>query len=130
MLFVCNSLSKYDDFKEQFRQLYTDIPFHDLSKVSSDQLAGESSRILQHYESCAVFLGYIEPGWMLQSAHQTMIRSLFRKFPVGMVCNYTESLPFSWKNGIDTIYTSQPTIKDGHSPSVNNGSAIQDESTV
>jgi hypothetical protein len=124
MLFVCNSLSKYDRFKEQFRQMYTDIPFYDLSKVSSDQLAGESSRILQHCESCAIFLGYIEPGWMLQSAHQTMIRSLFRKFPVGTVCNYTESLPFSWKNGIDTIYTTNPTIKDGHSPSINHGSSI------
>ena len=124
MLFVCKSLLKYDEFKEQFRQMYTHIPFHDLSKVSSHDLSGESRRILQHYENCAVFLGNIEPGWMLSPADQTMIRSLFRKFPVGMVCHYTESLPFSWKNGIDTIYTTNPTIKDGHSPSINHGSSI------
>jgi hypothetical protein len=130
MLFVCISVSNYDDFKELFRESHTDIAFHDLSKVSSDQLAAESSQILQHYDTSAVFLGYIEPGWMLQSADQITMRSLFRKFPVGMVCNYTESLPFSWKNGIDTVYTSQPTIKNGYSSSLNDGSAIQDQSTV
>jgi hypothetical protein len=82
-----------------------DAQFLDLSKVPSFQLADEAESILNHHKSCCVFLGYLEPGWMLEPTHQTRIRKLFRKFPVAVVTHFTDSLPFSWKNEIDTFYT-------------------------
>lgn len=70
---------------------------------------------------CAVFLGYLEPGWMIESSHQTLIRSVIRKFPTAMVSNFVESISYSWKNEIDTVYTYAPLNKNGNSDSLNNG---------
>jgi hypothetical protein len=99
----------------------------DLSRVSSCKLADESDSIVSHHSKCSVFLGYLEPGWMLDPTHQTRLRKLFRKFPVAMVTNFVESIPFSWKNEIDTFYTDQVLHKDGTSDSVNNGSTVQEQ---
>jgi hypothetical protein len=82
-----------------------DIQCLDLSKVPTHILAEEIESILNHHKNCCVFLGFLEPGWMLDATHQTRIRKLFRKFPVGMVTHFVESLPFSWKNEIHTLYT-------------------------
>jgi hypothetical protein len=64
---------------------------------------------------------------MLELTHQTRIRKLFRKFPVALVSNFVESIPFSWKNEIDTFYTHLPVNKNGNTDSLNNGSSVQDE---
>ena len=77
----------------------------DLSKVPSSQLAFESTSIVNHHSSCAVFLGYLEPGFMLDGPSQTILRKLFRKFDVAVVSQFPESIPFSWKNEINTLYT-------------------------
>jgi hypothetical protein len=105
MLYVSTNIEKYSEFAEEFRKTHESLEFIDLSKVESVSLADACSNIVNHHKSCAVFLGYLEPGWMLDPQSQTRIRRLFRKFPVGLVVHFTESLPFSWKNEIDTIYT-------------------------
>ena len=105
-----------------------DTQFLDLSKVPSSQLADEADAILNHHKACCVFLGYLEPGWMLEPTHQTRMRKLFRNFPVAVVTHFVESLPFSWKNEIDTFYTERGLNKDGSTNTFNNGSSIQNQS--
>jgi len=129
MLYVCLNLSDYAKFKESFCQANTGT-FLDLSKVPSSQLADEVNSIVTHHSNCCVFLGYLEPGWMLEPAHQTRIRKLFRKFPVAMTSNFVESLPFSWKNEIHTLYTESPLNKNGKANTLNNGSSIQEQSQL
>lgn len=123
MLFVCSSIDSYKFFVEDFRKMF-DAQFLDLSKVPSFQLADEAESILNHHKSCCVFLGYLEPGWMLEPTHQTRIRKLFRKFPVAVVTHFTDSLPFSWKNEIDTFYTEKHLNKNGSANSINDGSPL------
>ncbi len=103
---------------------------HDLSKVSSQQLANESESITDHHSSATVFLGYLEPGWMISATDQTRMRKLIRKFDVYMVCYFPESIPHSWKNEINTFYTHDPLNQNGNSNSINDGSSIQDKPTV
>jgi hypothetical protein len=101
MLFVSCRVSKYSDFKELFKGEREII---DLSRVPSSQLVNECESITDHHSKAVVFLGYLEPGWMLDSTHQTRIRKLIRKFDVGFVCAFSESIPHSWKNEINTLY--------------------------
>jgi hypothetical protein len=81
---------------------------------------------MTHHTNCCVFLGYLEPGFMLELTHQTRIRKLFRKFPVGMTTHFVESIPFSWKNEIDIYYTHEELNKDGQTNFVDNGSSLQE----
>ena len=130
MLYVCDDVREYKDFVEKFKELTKDLDCIDLSKLPSSSLATEANSIVEHHKSCCVFLGYVEPGWMLDASSQVQLRKLFRKFPVGIVTQFSESLPFSWKNEINTIYTSKWVHKNGESVSVNNGSSLQDKSEV
>lgn len=103
MLYVSTNITKFQEFSEQFQKTHETII--DLSKIPCSELSQECHAIVNHHKSCAVFLGYLEPGWMLDPASQTRLRKLFRKFPVGVVCHFLESLPLSWKNEIDILYT-------------------------
>ena len=130
MLWVSSDLPKYQEFRTEFRKIHSGHTYLDLSRVPSSKLADEADSIVNHHKACVVFLGYLEPGWMLEPSHQTRMRKLFRKFPVGLVTQFVESLPFSWKNEIDTYYTDQPLNKNGKSNSLNNGSPLQDQSKL
>jgi hypothetical protein len=130
MLYVCTDITKFQSFLEIFQKRNESMRFVDLSKITSDLLATESDAIVQHHKDCCIFLGYLEPGWMLEPTHQTRLRKLFRKFPVGLVTNYTESLPYSWKNEIDIIYTYKDLKNHGESNSVHDGSSVYNESQV
>jgi len=125
MLWVCSDITFIDNFRERFRSEHEGV-FLDLSKTPSNQLADESDSIVSHHSKCSVFLGYLEPGWMLDPTHQTRLRKLFRKFPVGVVINFVESIPFSWKTEIDTLYVRK--LHNGKSNSIDNGGSLQDES--
>ena len=61
---------------------------------------------------------------MLDPTHQTRLRKLFRKFPVAFLMNFVESIPFSWKTDIDTLYIRKQI--NGQSNSINNGGSLQD----
>jgi len=130
MLFVSSNIQKYHEFRELFRKTHDGIQFLDLSKIQSLKLVDEVDAIVSHQTTCCIFLGYLEPGWMLDLTHQTRMRSLFRKFPVAFVTNFVESIPFSWKNEIDTFYTDSPVNKNGNTNSLNNGSSVQDQSKL
>jgi hypothetical protein len=126
MLFISSNIQKYQEFRELFRKTHDGITFLDLSRIQSNKLVDEVESIINHHSSCCIFLGYLEPGWMLELTHQTRIRKLFRKFSVGLVTNFVESIPFSWKNEIDTFYTDRHVNKNGNTNTLDNGSFIQD----
>lgn len=128
MLFISTNLTKFKEFRDNFKKSHENLTFLDLSKLSSKKLAEETSSIVNHHKSACIFVGYLEPGWMLEAAHQTQIRKLFRKFPVAMLTQFIESLPYSWKNEIDTIYIQSPV--NGSSNFINNGCTLQDEHEV
>lgn len=130
MIYLCDDVTKYKQFFQVFRDLHKDLRCIDLSHLQSNSLAIEAMSILDHHKCCCIFLGYLEPGWMLDPSTQVQIRELFRSFPVGIVSEYFESLPFSWKNEIDTLYTFKSLHKNGESVSVNNGCSIQDKFEV
>lgn len=124
MLYVTLDILKYSEFLTLFKDTHANVDFIDLSKNSLSTLTDECDAITNHHKDCAVFLGYLEPGWMLELAHQTRLRKLFRKFPVGVVLEFPESLPFSWKNEIDIVYTFKPLNKNGEANIINDGSTV------
>lgn len=130
MIYLCDSVQKYKWFFQHFRSLHSDFECIDLSKLHSNLLAKEATLIVEHHKQCCVFLGHIEPGWMLDPASQVQLRELFRKFPVGMVVEFSESIPFSWKNEIDTIYTSKWVHTNAEPVSLDNGSSVHDKLEV
>ena len=127
MLFVYTNLSNFNEFKEKFKELFKDRTFIDLSKVPLNELSDEAMAIVNHHSNCAIFLGHLEPGFMLDSISQVILRKLIRKFPTGIICKFTESLPFSWKNEIDTLYIQKPLNSNGSTSFVDNGSSIQNK---
>ena len=124
MLYVCTDITRFSEFKTLFQEQNQGLPFLDLSKARCSELAGECKSIVSHHNTCAVFLGYLEPGWMIEPTHQTLIRSVLRKFPTAMVSNFVESISYSWKNEIATVYTHGPLNKNGHSNSINDGCSL------
>jgi hypothetical protein len=105
MLFVCTNIKQFHTFAEKFKQMFEHKKVLDLSKVGCSNLAAESLAIVNHHSDVVVFLGYLEPGWMLEPAHQVQLRKLIRKFPVAILTKFVDSIPFSWKNEIDTLYS-------------------------
>ena len=124
MLYLTTEIGSFHSFLEVFQKRNESLQFIDLSKVSSDMIATECDSIVNHHKECYIFLGYIEPGWMLEPTHQTRIRKLIRKFPVGLVLQYPESLTYSWKNEIDIIYTENGLKKYGESNIIHHGSTL------
>ena len=130
MLWVCNDITQYAQFKNTFRSKHSNLPWMDLSSVPLVDLLEQCESVLSHHSIACVFIGYLEPGWMLEATHQTRLRSLFRKYSVGMVCHFPESLPFSWKNEIQVWYPLNPSTKDGTTDSVHDGGIVHHESQV
>jgi hypothetical protein len=126
MLYICTDLNM-KAFSEKWRSMFPDMVFLDLSKHPSSNLAGESTAIVSHQSNCCVFLGYLEPGWMLEPSHQVILRKLIRKFPVAIVSFYMDSIPFSWKNETETIYITNPLNSNGKTSSVDDGCSVQDK---
>jgi hypothetical protein len=98
----------------------------DMSKVSSDCLADECEKVLQHHKECILFLGFLEPGWMLDPKHEARIRRIIRKFETHMIAIHPESIPHAWKNEIDIVYV-RP-LKNGAPKTINDGCTLHDES--
>lgn len=106
--------------------LYTDLVIPDctidLSKVLSSDLANECDNILSHHKECKIFLGFLEPGFMIDPKHEARIRKCIRKFDCHLICFHLESLPFSWKNEITFIYGKSP--QNGSTKIINHGSPV------
>jgi hypothetical protein len=99
-----------------------------MSKIPADKLADECDNVLQHHKTCTIFLGYLDVGWMLDPKHEARIRNIVRKFDVYLVSFHLESVPFAWKNEIDTLYIQN--TKNGPSEAINNGRTIHSKPEV
>jgi hypothetical protein len=130
MLYICTNPLQFQEFVVYFKQTHGTSKFLDLSKVPIAKLADEGGSIVNHHSDCSVFLGYLEPGWMLDSGHQVILRRLIRKFPVAMITKFVDSIPFSWKNETHSIYTQVPLNHNGSTKVVNDGSSVQYELEV
>ena len=130
MLYVLTNILQFQEFLEYFKQTHGTSKLLDLSKVPISKLSEESISVVNHHSECAVFLGYLEPGWMLESAHQVQLRKLIRKFPVAMISKFLDSIPFSWKNETHSIYTQVPLNHNGPAKVVDDGSSVQHEPEV
>jgi hypothetical protein len=108
--------------------MFPELVFLDLSKHPSSNLASESASIVSHQTKCCVFLGYLEPGWMLEPAHQVILRKLIRKFPVAILSFYMDSIPFSWKNETEEIYMTNRLNSNGDTGSFDYGGSVQGKS--
>ena len=95
MLELCLDLQKASEFGDSFTIQLQNVPTADLIACCDS--------IVQHHTDTSVYLGFLEPGWMLSPEHQTRMRPLFRKFRVGFLCVHLESLPYSWKNEITKV---------------------------
>lgn len=104
MLWACSDVTRFTEFRTVFEALNPNKEFVDLSRIQPSLLQEHAESILTHHQNATIFLGYLEPGWMLDPHHQTLMRELFRKFPVGFVFDTPESIPFSWKNEIEVMY--------------------------
>jgi hypothetical protein len=94
----------------------------DLSCISSELLADECDNIINHHTNKKIFLGYLEPGWMLDPKHDARIRRIIRKFDVYMISFFPKSISFSWKNEIEYVYLDSK--KNENSNIIDNGSIV------
>ncbi len=115
-------ITNYTRFRDLFRETHADKEWIDLSDVDASLLVEHCDAIVQHHTNSCVFLGFLEPGWMLEHVDQTRLRQLFRTCPVGFVCQFEESIPFSWKNETEMLYL--PKKHNGDASSVNDGGAV------
>ena len=106
-------------YPKKFEELRKDCI--DLSLVSASDLAEQCEVLMSHKNECRIFLGYLEPGWMLDPKHEARIRPILRKFQVYLLCFHLKSLPFSWKNEIDTVYLRK---RNGKSQTFNDGCTL------
>jgi hypothetical protein len=97
----------------------------DISKLSSENLADECEKILQHHTECVLFLGYLDVGWMLDPKHEARIRRAIRKFETHLVSFHLESIPHSWKNEIEMLHVQED--KNGDTKTIDNGSAVHNQ---
>jgi len=108
-------------YPKDFSELRVDI---DLSMTPTSELAEQCEILMSHRTDCRVFLGYLEPGWMLDPKHEARIRGLFRQFQTTLVCFHLKSLPFSWKNEIDIIHFKK---RNAESQTFDDGCTLQSE---
>jgi hypothetical protein len=108
MIYTCLGINNYEKFRTTFRDRFRDTIYIDLSNKSLTTIVGDVDILISHHSSCSIFLGYLEPGWMLEPTHQTILRKLFRKFNVGFCCEFVDSIPFSWKTDTEILYVSDP----------------------
>ncbi len=76
----------------------------DLSGLPLDELCDAALSIHEHQRNAVVWFGYLE-GWMLNPREEVLLRKLLRDFSCILVTKHPLSLSHSWKNEIDSIYT-------------------------
>jgi hypothetical protein len=124
MLWVSTEILEFKRFRDTFRSANEECDFIDLSGIPTHDLIDNCESILSHHKKSCIFLGFLEPGWMMDVMHQTRMRSVFRSRHVAFVCNHVESIPYSWKNGIEFLYVSKPNLENGDPQSVHDGSSV------
>ena len=79
--------------------------FIDLSKIPSSELAEQTETIRTHQkEQTSIYLGFLDPLFMLTPYHETILRRSIQSCRVVLVCSDPTALSFFWKNGIEELH--------------------------
>jgi len=76
----------------------------DLSKHMSSELVDKLETIYAHHSDATIYLGFLDPLFMLSPQEETRMRKAIRKFRVLIAVRNPFTLPFSWKNGISKLF--------------------------
>lgn len=75
----------------------------DVSKTRASDLAETMNTIYSHHPGSAIYLGFVDPLFMLTPSHEASCRRVFRGCTVALVCSNPLLLPYSWKNGTSKL---------------------------
>ena len=75
----------------------------DLSALRPSDLVSTLETICQHKTATDVWIGFIDPLWMLTEPERIRMRDCIRKLNVTMVCSNPRLLPLSWKAEIANL---------------------------
>jgi hypothetical protein len=95
----------------------------DMSGIGLNELADTMSAIHSHQKNIRIWFGYLD-GWMLTPMEEVILRKVIRNFQCFVVSKNPLSFSQSWKNEIDTIYTSQSLTQNGDTYTHHNGSSV------
>lgn len=98
----------------------------DLSTIALDTLADTVTDICHHQTNARLWFGYLD-GWMLTPQDEVRIRRALRQFDCFLMTAFPLSLPFAWKNEINTLYT---TNLNGDPNPHDNGRAVHDGNAI
>ena len=101
MLWVFGGL----DLLECDRMARKDLPagYIDLSKTRACDIPEAIRTIQSHHANPSIYIGYLDPLWMLTPPQEVLCRSALRSCTVGLVVSNPLILPLSWKNGTDRL---------------------------
>ena len=94
----------------------------DISKTPTHNLVDALLTIFGHQTpGRSIYIGFLDPILMLSQQDEVRCRKVFRVFPVYMVTSNPFLLPFSWKNGLETLVVIGQHIEDAEtSPPIHN----------
>jgi hypothetical protein len=70
---------------------------HDLSNLRPADMLDTLETICQHKSVDKVWVGFLDPLWMLTEPERIRMRDCIRKLEITMVCSNPRALPYSWK---------------------------------
>ena len=103
--------------------------FLDLSKVTTDSLPTAINDFCDHHKTGHIYIGYLDPLYMLHPMEETVMRRGFCQCDMSIVVSNPYILPLSWKNGTKHLRVVESTKHVEIAKVIHDGSAshIRDE---
>jgi hypothetical protein len=76
----------------------------DIASLCPSELVQTLETICQHKSTATVWVGYLDPLWMLTEPERIRMRECIRKLTVYMVCSNPRLLPMGWKMELQDVY--------------------------
>ena len=76
----------------------------DLSNLTPSNLVDTLETICQHKTSSNIWIGFLDPLWMLTEPERIRMRTCIRKLEITMTCSNPRLLPYSWKAEIRKLF--------------------------
>jgi hypothetical protein len=95
----------------------------DVSKTRGSEITETMATIYSHHPGSAIYLGFVDPLFMLTPPHEASCRRVFRGCTVALVCSNPLLLPYSWKNGTSKLVVvgSKTKTDSSNSPPLHHG---------
>jgi hypothetical protein len=76
---------------------------HDISNLRPADMLETLETICQHKSADKVWIGFLDPLWMLTEPERIRMRDCIRKLDITMTCSNPRALPYSWKAEISEL---------------------------